>query len=306
MYEGDRSRKTNLIDYGFRLPSAYDNRPLRFDEFKKFLKPDNAQGASVIYVSATPADYEMTHSQAVVEQIIRPTGLIDPPIEVRPSAGQVEDLQVEIAAATTRGVRTLVTTLTKRMAEELAAYLIQHDIKVEYLHSEIDTLERVEIIKRLRLGKIDVIVGINLLREGLDIPEVGLVAILDADKEGFLRNARSLIQTVGRAARNVDSRVIFYADTMTQSMRAAIVETNRRRTKQLAYNQEHHITPQSIKKLVRTETGVIDKAEMDNQDKSAEKIVSLEAKMQAAAENLDFEKAIELRDRIKRLKKAEV
>src|SRR3989338_10954833 len=195
MYEGDRSRKKNLIDYGFRLPSAFDNRPLKYEEFTKFLKPQNKAGANVIYVSATPAAEELRSSSQIVEQIIRPTGLVDPPIEIRKSTGQIEDLMSEINATTKQGNRALVTTLTKRMAEELATYFLNHDIKVEYLHSEIDTLERIEIIKRLRLGRIDVIVGINLLREGLDLPEVGLVAILDADKEGFLRNERSLIQT---------------------------------------------------------------------------------------------------------------
>jgi len=302
MHEGDKSRKQNLVDYGFRLPSAFDNRPLKFDEFNNFLKPLQKSGGSVIYVSATPADYEVKKSKQVVEQIIRPTGLVDPEIIVKPVEGQVEDLISEIKATKEKGARTLVTTLTKRMAEELAKYLQDNDVCVEYLHSEIDTLERVEIIKRLRLGKIDVIVGINLLREGLDLPEVGLVAILDADKEGFLRNARSLIQTVGRAARNIEGRVIFYADKMTDSMKNAIKETDRRRKMQIDYNKKHGITPQSIKKAVRQETAVIDKTEMENQDMTPEKIVELEEEMKAAAEDLDFEKAIELRDRINKLK----
>jgi excinuclease ABC subunit B len=307
MYEGDKSRKQNLIDYGFRLPSAYDNRPLKFDEFTNFLQPLAKDGASVIYVSATPAQEEIRNSSQIVEQIIRPTGLIDPPITVKPSEGQIEDLMAEINKTIQQGNRALVTTLTKRMAEELSGYLAQNNIKTEYLHSEIDTLERVEVIKRLRTGKIDVIVGINLLREGLDLPEVGLVAILDADKEGFLRNERSLIQTVGRAARNIDSKVIFYADKMTMSMKLAIKETERRRKIQIEYNKKNNITPKSIKKQLK-----ITNYELGEQGKNAfenlgaENILILEKEMQAAAEELDFEKAIELREKILNLKKLKV
>ena len=299
MYEGDRTRKRNLIDYGFRLPSAYDNRPLKFDEFTNFLKPLNKVGANVVYVSATPAMEEIRNSSQIVEQIIRPTGLIDPPITVKPSEGQIEDLIEEISKTIQQGNRALVTTLTKRMAEELASYLLQNDFKVEYLHSEIDTLERVEVIKRLRTGKIDVIVGINLLREGLDLPEVGLVAILDADKEGFLRNERSLIQTVGRAARNIDSKVIFYADKMTVSMKLAIKETERRRKIQIEHNKKHGITPQSISREIRNKKLEANSEEEEKLEE--EDILILEKEMQAAAEELDFEKAIELRERIKKL-----
>jgi len=304
MYEGDKSRKQNLIDYGFRLPSAYDNRPLKFDEFYNFLKPLNKTGANTIYVSATPAEEEVRSSAQIVEQIIRPTGLVDPPIIVKKTEGQIEDLMVEISKTIQQGNRVLVTTLTKRMAEELASYLLQNDFKVEYLHSEIDTLERVEVIKRLRLGKIDVIVGINLLREGLDLPEVGLVAIMDADKEGFLRNERSLIQTVGRAARNVDSKVIFYADKMTVSMKLAIKETDRRRKIQIEYNKAHGITPQSIKKTISHNVERITLNAGEREEKATqEDVIILEEEMRAAAEELDFEKAIELREKIFELKK---
>src|SRR3989339_1270127 len=299
VYEGDRTRKRNLIDYGFRLPSAYDNRPVKFDEFTGFLKPFAKDGANVVYVSATPAMEEIRNSSQIVEQIIRPTGLIDPPITVKPSEGQIEDLIEEISKTIQQGNRALVTTLTKRMAEELASYLLQNDFKVEYLHSEIDTLARVEVIKRLRTGKIDVIVGINLLREGLDLPEVGLVAILDADKEGFLRNERSLIQTVGRAARNIDSKVIFYADKMTVSMKLAIKETERRRKIQIEHNKKHGITPQSISREIRNKKLEANSEEEEKLEE--EDILILEKEMQAAAEELDFEKAIELRERIKKL-----
>lgn len=295
MYKGDRARKSSLIDNGFRLPSAYDNRPLQFHEFEKYLD-------KVIYVSATPGDYEQKESGQIVEQIIRPTGLVDPPIEVRPTEGQVEDLLKEIATVIKKEQRVLVTTLTKRMAEELNNYFLEHGVKSHYLHSEIDTLERIEIIKDLRLGKFDVLIGINLLREGLDIPEVSLVAILDADKEGFLRTDRSLIQTIGRAARNSESQVIMYGDRITPSMKRAIQETNRRRKIQMAYNEKHGITPQTIIKHV--ESGL----EQDKKDKKhkrsgynmEEELIRLEAEMQEAASKLDFEKAIQLRDRIKK------
>ncbi|MFA6428333.1 MAG: excinuclease ABC subunit UvrB [Candidatus Buchananbacteria bacterium] len=295
MYEGDHSRKKNLIDYGWRLPSAYDNRPLKFAEFEKYLK-------QVIYVSATPGDYELQNSQQVVEQIVRPTGIVEPPIIIRPTAGQVEDLAKEIKQTVAKGYRVLITTLTKKMAEELQSYLRQHGHRAEYLHSEIETLERSKIIKNLRLGKFDILVGINLLREGLDLPEVALVAILDADKEGFLRNARSLIQTIGRAARNIDSRVIMYADKKTESIKEAIWETDRRRERQLAYNSKHKITPQSIIKAIKAEEAAV-LPEFKGKELELEKVlVDLEGQMLVAAENLDFEKAIELREKIAKFK----
>jgi len=296
MYEGDRARKKNLIDYGFRLPSAYDNRPLKFGEFEKYLK-------HVIYVSATPSSYEIDHSGQVVEQIIRPTGLVDPPIELKKADDQVEDVITEIEATTKKGYRTLVTTLTKQMAEDLMVYLLNRGVKAQYLHSDIETLERIKIIKELRLGKFDVIVGVNLLREGLDLPEVALVAILDADKEGFLRNARSLIQTIGRAARNIDSKVVMYADKETDSIREAIRETNRRRTIQLAHNQAHGITPKSISKAVAQEEVVIEPGEKGKELALDALLIDLEGQMRAAAEELDFEKAIELRDKIEKLQR---
>ncbi|MFA5076223.1 MAG: excinuclease ABC subunit UvrB [Patescibacteria group bacterium] len=296
MYGGDRSRKANLIDHGFRLPSAYDNRPLTFDEFEKYLN-------KVIYVSATPADYEFQNSGQVVEQIIRPTGLVDPEIIIKPATGQVQDVQAEINKTVDQGYRVLVTTLTKRLAEDLTSYLLEQKIKARYMHSEIDTMERTKIIQDLRLGKFDVLVGINLLREGLDIPEVALVAILDADQEGFLRNARSLIQTIGRAARNVNSRVIMYADQETGSIKEAIDETNRRRLIQQEYNQKHGITPQSIIKEIKIQEEVI-LPDLQGKELDREQlIVELELAMQAAAEELDFERAIELREKIKQLKK---
>lgn len=310
MYRGDHARKSNLVDYGFRLPSALDNRPLRFDEFNKLVH-------KLVYVSATPGDYELTHAKdRIVEQVVRPTGLLDPEIEVRPAVSQIDDLYHEIVRVTATGGRVLVTTLTKRMSEELSDYLQGLDVKVKYMHSDIDTLERIEIIRGLREGSFDVLVGINLLREGLDIPEVKLVAILDADKEGFLRSERSLVQTAGRAARNVEGRVIMYADTITGSMQKAIDETRRRREKQMAYNQEHGITPTTIKKDIRdilasiyerdyAEVGTKVKTSLGEirQDELKATIKQLEKKMLAAAEDLAFEQAAEYRDEIKRLKK---
>jgi excinuclease ABC subunit B len=303
MYNGDRARKTTLVDYGFRLPSALDNRPLKFDEFENIIN-------QVVFVSATPGPYEAEHSQNVVEQIIRPTGLIDPPIYVRPVENQIDDLINEINKSTQKNQRVLVTTLTKKMAEDLTAYFKSTGIKVRYLHSDIDTLERMEIIRDLRIGEFDVLVGINLLREGLDLPEVSLVAILDADKEGFLRSETSLIQTVGRAARNVDGRVIMYADRITGSMERAIKETNRRREIQDKYNKENNITPKSIVKGVRAVIEATKAAESEAEYKSkgkkidiAEYIIELEKEMRKAAENLEFEKAAHYRDEIKELKK---
>ena len=302
MFNGDRARKTSLVDYGFRLPSAFDNRPLNFSEFQEKLN-------QVIYVSATPADFERDRSVTIAEQIIRPTGLLDPEIIVRPVKGQVDDLVGEINAEVEKGNRVLVTTLTKKMAEDLTDYLRELDIKVKYLHSEVKTIERMEIVKDLREGLFDVLVGINLLREGLDIPEVSLVAILDADKEGFLRSETSLIQTVGRAARNADGRVIMYADTITGSMERAIRETNRRREKQQKYNEENGITPQSIKKNIREVISpmgeVPDESIRDIKiSKSMDinlQIEILTEQMKLAAEELRFEDAASLRDKIKKL-----
>ena len=313
MYAGDRSRKEVLVAYGFRLPSALDNRPLTFEEWEQRVR-------QVIYVSATPGPYEMSKAQGVVvEQIIRPTGLIDPPIEVRPVKGQVDDLLQEIRARVESGERILVTTLTKRMAEDLTQYYQELGVRVRYLHSDIDTLERVEILRDLRRGEFDVLVGINLLREGLDLPEVSLVAILDADKEGFLRSAGSLIQTSGRAARNINGRVIMYADAETNSMRLAISETSRRRAIQAAYNEEHNITPQSIVRAIDevmssvyerdylTPAATIDGTErFHNQQQLDAHLEKLQAQMKAAAANLDFEKAAALRDDIKRLRNPEL
>lgn len=306
MYRGNLSRKTTLVEYGFRLPSALDNRPLRFDEFEHKMRRS-------IFVSATPAQWELEHSAQVVEQVVRPTGLLDPEVEVRPAKTQVDDVLSEIYERTAKGERVLITTLTKKMAEDLTEFLAENKVKVRYLHSEIDTVERVEIIRDLRQGVFDVLVGINLLREGLDIPEVSLVAILDADKEGFLRSERSLVQTIGRAARNLEGKVILYADQMTDSMKAAITETNRRRAKQMAFNEEHHIVPKGIKKEVRD---IIDgvyrapevKAEEDTTDLSDEKAVSqrvkqLEKQMAAYARDLEFEKAAAVRDQLDALKK---
>lgn len=307
MYNGDRARKTTLVDYGFRLPSALDNRPLKFNEFEKMIN-------QIIFVSATPGPYEAEHSQNVVEQIIRPTGLLDPPIYVRPVENQIDNLINEIRISTNKNQRVLVTTLTKKMAEDLTFYLKSTGIRVRYLHSDIDTLERMEIIRDLRIGEFDVLVGINLLREGLDLPEVSLVAILDADKEGFLRSETSLIQTVGRAARNVDGKVIMYADNITGSMERAISETNRRREIQDRYNKEHNITPKSIVKGVRDVIEATKAAEDEGgytagKEKitdMAANIVELEKEMKIAAENLEFEKAAKLRDEIKDLKKLKV
>ena len=303
MYAGDRSRKTSLIDNGFRLPSAYDNRPLNFDEFEENIN-------QILFVTATPGAYELEHSTTIAEQIIRPTGLLDPIVEVRPINNQIDDLVVEINKVIEKDERVLITTLTKKMSEDLTNYLKEIGIKVKYLHSDIDTLERVEIIRDLRLGKFDVLVGINLLREGLDIPEVSLVAILDADKEGFLRSETSLIQTIGRAARNSEGKVIMYADKITRSMESAIAETKRRREIQMLYNEEHNITPTTIKKKVRDAieaTVVADEEtiygikETDNIEEIKENIAALQAEMMEAAQNLQFERAAELRDKIKQL-----
>jgi excinuclease ABC subunit B len=313
MYKGDRARKENLVNYGFRLPSAMDNRPLRFDEFEKSMRQS-------IFVSATPSTYEAEHTGKVVEQLVRPTGLIDPMIEVRPATNQVDNLMSEANARIAVGERVLVTTLTKRMAEDLTDYFSEHGIKVRYLHSDIETVERVEILRDLRLGMFDVLVGINLLREGLDIPEVSLVAILDADKEGFLRSERSLIQTIGRAARHLHGTAILYADRITESMRKAIDETDRRRAKQVAYNEAHGITPQSIVKRIRD---IIDSAyNVDDERTSlkaaqtqakylamsekeiSKEITRLEKEMLQAAKNLEFEKAAQLRDQLKKLRES--
>lgn len=296
MYFGDQSRKKNLIDFGFRLPSAFDNRPLKFHEFEKYL-------SHAICISATPGEYEALKSGQVVEQIVRPTGLVDPDVVVRPIKGHIEDVKKEILASIKRGDRILITTLTKRSAEELAEYFVEHDVKARYLHSEIDTLERTKVIQEFRRGVFDVLVGINLLREGLDIPEVGLVAIFDADKEGFLRNTTSLIQTIGRAARNVHAKVILYADVMTDSIKRASEETDRRHTIQTAYNKKHKITPQSIKKaLAPSEKDAWKKSDAAKTTRQLR--VQLEEEMRVCVENLDFEQAITLRDKIKELKKA--
>jgi len=297
MFNGDRARKTSLVDYGFRLPSAFDNRPLNFEEF-------NERIGQVIYVSATPNDYEVNLSGQVVEQVIRPTYLLDPEIEVRPSAGQVDNLYDEIKKATEKHGKVLITTLTKKMAEDLTAYFGENGIRVKYLHSDIDTLERVKIINELRSDEFDVLIGINLLREGLDLPEVTLVAILDADKEGFLRSATSLIQIVGRAARNSESKVIMYADRITDSMKIAIDETNRRREKQISYNKKHNVKPTTIKK------GIVDslKISVEKQEKMTKSdimknIEHLKGMMNTAASQLDFETAIKLREEIAKLKR---
>jgi len=314
MYKGDRARKQVLVDHGFRLPSALDNRPLRFDEFRERVP-------QFVYVSATPGNFELEQSEdRIAEQIVRPTGLIDPPAEVRPSAGQVDDLLHEIRATVEQGYRVLVTTLTKRMSEELTEYYTEVGVKCRYMHSDIDTLERTVIIRELRLGVFDVLIGINLLREGLDLPEVALVAILDADKEGFLRNDRSLIQTMGRAARNVDGRVILYADRTTDSMRRALDESERRRVKQIAHNEEHGITPTTIKKAVAeaiaTHYGEPDDEKASPRKKgwsppesaaeAAKEIARVKQEMWKASEDLEFERAAELRDQLKELERLEL
>jgi len=307
MYHGDISRKQTLVDYGFRLPSALDNRPLNFEEFDKHIN-------QVIYVSATPKPYEYERSQQVVEQLVRPTGLLEPSIEVKPVKGQIDDLIYQIKSRVAKGERCLVTTLTKRMAEELSDYLREMEIKTHYLHSEVETLERVEILRDLRLGVYDVVVGINLLREGLDLPEVSLVAILDADKEGYLRSEEALIQTMGRAARHLNAHVTMYADTITQSMQKAIEETGRRREVQEAYNKEHGITPQGIRKAIKditervqavAETRVPYAVTPISKEEMARLIRQLESQMKAAAKNLEFEKAAMIRDRIIELRKDE-
>ncbi|HOA16137.1 MAG TPA: excinuclease ABC subunit UvrB [Bacillota bacterium] len=311
MEHGDRARKLNLVEYGFRLPSAYDNRPLKFEEFRKAV-------GQVVFVSATPADYEKSVSTRIVEQIIRPTGLLDPEVTVRPIRGQVDDLLSEIRKCVALKQRVLVTTLTKKMAEDLTEYLTEFDVKVRYMHFDVETLERIELLRGLRLGDFDVLVGINLLREGLDLPEVGLVAILDADKEGFLRSSTSLIQTIGRAARNVGGRVVMYADRMTDSMKFAIDETNRRRAIQAAHNEKYGITPKSVVKSVRDMVGMDERREqeaasvrsMDARARAAEdpeeiasEIKALTEGMKKAAQLLEFEQAAEMRDRIKELRR---
>jgi excinuclease ABC subunit B len=311
MYNGDRARKTTLVEYGFRLPSALDNRPLKLDEFEKRMR-------QLVFVSATPSDYEKTHSGNVVEQVVRPTGLVDPMVEVRPAIHQVDDVLQEIRIRVVKNERILITTLTKRMAEQLTDYLGDNGVKVRYLHSDIDTVERVEILRDLRLGAFDVLVGINLLREGLDLPEVSLVAILDADKEGFLRSERSLIQTIGRAARNLEGRAILYADKMTESMKRAIGETERRRNKQISFNAANGITPRGVVKGIRD---LIDGVYSEKSDKEsmrleleqarvqdmserdvAKEIKRLEKQMMEHARNLEFEQAAATRDQLGRLR----
>ena len=312
MYEGDISRKSTLVDFGFRLPSAIDNRPLRFEEFRERV-------GQVVYMSATPGPYELQVSKAVVEQIVRPTGLVDPEVQIRPTKGQIDDLIHEIRGRAENDQRVLVTTLTKKMAEDLTDYLVEVGIRVRYMHAEVDTIQRIEIVRDLRLGEFDVLVGINLLREGLDLPEVSLVAILDADKEGFLRSETSLVQTIGRAARNVDGTVLMYADSVTDSMRAAIGETQRRRQIQLAYNTEHGIDPQTIRKQVTDillslrgeEAGVASSKEERRiatpadipTEELGRLIQGLEEEMHQAAKELRFEYAARLRDEVHELRK---
>jgi excinuclease ABC subunit B len=314
MYRGDRSRKETLVEFGFRLPSALDNRPLRFEEFER-LSPQT------VYVSATPGDYERQHADSIVEQLVRPTGLVDPIVEVRPATTQVDDVLSEIGKRVAQEERVLITTLTKRMAEDLTDYLMEHGKRVRYLHSDINTVERTEIIRDLRLGEFDVLVGINLLREGLDMPEVSLVAILDADKEGFLRSDRSLIQTIGRAARNLNGKAILYADKVTGSMQRAMEETNRRREKQVAHNVKHGITPATVRKQVsdimeaaypvpgRGPRKVADKRasyETMTPEQLAKQALKLEKKMLQAARDLEFEEAAKLRDEIQQIRQFEL
>jgi len=311
MYEGDRSRKQTLVDFGFRLPSALDNRPLRFDEFL-------AKVPQLVFVSATPGAFELRHSKRLAEQLIRPTGLVDPEVELRPTKNQIDDLLGEIRKREQAGERVLITTLTKKMAEDLTDYLLESGVKARYLHSEIDTLERIQIIRELRLGEYDVLVGVNLLREGLDLPEVSLVAILDADKEGFLRGRTSLIQTIGRAARNVNGRVLMYADKQTEAIKEALDETNRRRSIQLAYNEEHGIVPATVSKGVSDIAEMLaleaphvparrrrgqSKAEGMSRDELEKLAVTLEEEMYVAAEELRFEYAAKLRDEAKDLRR---
>jgi len=307
MYKGDYTRKKMLVDYGFRLPSAFDNRPLRFEEFQKYMK-------NVIFVSATPSEFEIKSSWQTVEQLVRPTGLVDPKLVIRPTRDQIKDLIHEISIRAAKNQRTLVTTLTKRMAEDLAEFLAKNQVRVRYMHSEIDGLQRTELIRQLRLGEFDALVGINLIREGLDIPEVSLVAILDADREGFLRNNTSLIQTFGRAARNVDGIVIMYADTMTDSIMNSITETERRRTRQINYNMINGITPQSIIKAIPDRAGEIPDeylgVQLDTKSKSMTRLdlvrvaLETESAMKKYAEDLDFENAIKFRDKLTKINRA--
>ncbi|MGI0089401.1 MAG: helicase-related protein, partial [Nitrosopumilaceae archaeon] len=296
MFKGDYTRKKALVDYGFRLPSAFDNRPLKFEEFEKYIE-------NTIFVSATPAEYERKKSFLIVEQLIRPTGLVDPKVEIRKTQNQMDDLVSEIKKRVEKDQRVLVTTLTKRMAEDLAEYLSKRQVKVRYLHSEIENLQRTELIRQLRLGEFDVLVGINLLREGLDIPEVSLVAILDADKEGFLRNTTSLIQTFGRAARNIEGSIIMYADSITQSMKLAMLESERRRKKQIAYNEKMGIIPTTIVKAIPEQTVRLEEIKHMSKHDLNKEAIETEAAMKKFAEELDFEHAIECREKLAQIQK---